>query len=294
MAEWLSWLVEPLSYGFIVRGLIAGLLASVAGAALSAFVVWRGMAFAGDAIAHSILPGIVVAYLFGFSLFFGAVGAAIVAVIGIGLISRNGALREDTAIGVMFSGLFALGILLLSKIASYQDLNHILFGNILGVSRSDLVMMTAVVALVFGFVILFYKELLVTSFDPAHSVAIGLSPELMRYGLLGAIALTTVVGAQTVGVVLIVALLVTPAAAASLLSRRLGRVVALSVAFSVTATIAGFYASYYLDFASGPSIVLSLTIIFVISWIVSRIGRRRSRRGARHPAVPTQMTSSAE
>ena len=294
MAEWLSWLGEPLSYGFIVRGLIAGLLASVAGATLSAFVVWRGMAFAGDAIAHSILPGIVVAYLFGFSLFFGAVGAAIVAVIGIGLISRNGALREDTAIGVMFSGLFALGILLLSKIAGYQDLNHILFGNILGVSRSDLVMMTAVGALVFGFVILFYKELLVTSFDPAHSVAIGLSPELMRYGLLGAIALTTVVGAQTVGVVLIVALLVTPAAAASLLSRRLGRVVALSVAFSVTATIAGFYTSYYLDFASGPSIVLSLTIIFVISWIVSRVGRFGSRRGARHPAAPSQMTSPAE
>jgi len=277
MAEWLTWLSEPLSYGFIVRGLGAGVLASVAGATLSAFVVWRGMAFAGDAIAHSILPGIVVAYLFGFSLFIGAVGAAIVAVVGIGLISRNGVLREDTAIGVMFAGFFALGILLLSKIASYQDLNHVLFGNILGVSRGDLAMMSVVVFLVFGFVVLFYKELLVTSFDPAHSVAIGLSPEVMRYGLLGAIALTTVVGAQTVGVVMIVALLVTPAAAASLLSRRLGRIVALSVAFSVTATVAGFYASYYLDFASGPSIVLALTFIFVISWVVSRLSQFRSR-----------------
>jgi len=301
MAEWLSWLTEPLSYGFIVRGLIAGALASVAGAMLSAFVVWRGMAFAGDAIAHSILPGIVVAYLLGFSLFVGAVGAAIVAVIGIGLISRKGALREDTAIGVMFAGLFALGILLLSRIASYQDLNHILFGNILGVSRSDLGMMTVVVVLVLGVVALFYKELLVTSFDPAHSEAIGLSPELVRYGLLGAIALTTVVGAQTVGVVLIVALLVTPAAAASLVSRRLGRIMALSVVFSVVATGAGFYVSYYLDFASGPSIVLALTTIFVISWVVSRVGRFGSRRGARRsgaagsmPGEPPQTISPAE
>ncbi len=278
MAEWLSRLIEPLSYGFIARGLIAGVLASVAGATLSAFVVWRGMAFAGDAIAHSTLPGIVVAYLLGFSLFVGAVGAAIVTVVGIGLISRKGALREDTAIGVMFAGSFALGILLLSRIAGYQDLNHILFGNILGVSRSDLVMMTAVVILVLGFVFLFYKELLATSFDPAHSQAIGLSPEVMRYGLLGAIAVTTVVGAQTVGVVLIVALLVTPAAAASLVSRRLTRIVALSVAFSVISTVTGFYASYYLDFASGPSIVLALTVIFVISWVVSRVGRFGSMR----------------
>ena len=273
MAEWLNWLAEPLSYGFVVRGLVAGVLASLAGATLSAFVAWRGMAFAGDAIAHSILPGIVVAYLFGFSLFVGAIGAAIVAAVAVGLISRNGILREDTAIGVMFAGFFALGILLLSKIASYQDLNHILFGNILGVSSSDLVLMTLVVVLVLGFVVLFYKELLVTSFDPAHSVAIGLSPELMRYALLGAIALTTVVGAQTVGVVLIVALLVTPAAAASLLSKRIGTIIALSVVFSVSATGAGFYASYYLDLASGPSIVLALTLIFVLSWAISRVSR---------------------
>jgi manganese/iron transport system permease protein len=275
MAEWLIWFAEPLSYGFIVRGLIAGVLASLAGATLSVFVVWRGMAFAGDAIAHSILPGIVVAYLFGFSLFVGAIGAAAVAVVAIGVISRNGVLREDTAIGVMFAGFFALGVLLLSRLASYQDLNHILFGNILGVSTSDLLMMSAVVVLVLGFVAFLYKELLVTSFDPAHSVAIGLSPELMRYGLLGAIALTTVVGSQAVGVVLIVALLVTPAAAASLLSKRIGTTITLSVVFSVSATLAGFYASYYLDLASGPSIVLALTLIFVLSWIVSKVARLR-------------------
>lgn len=277
MAEWMSAIIEPLSYGFIVRGLLAGVLASAAGATLSAFVVWRGMAFAGDAIAHSILPGIVVAYLLGFSLFLGAVGAAVGAVIGIGLISRHGGLREDSAIGVMFAGLFALGILLMSRVATSQDLNHILFGNILGVSPADLYLMIVVVILAVGFVVLFYKELLVTSFDPAHSVAIGLSPGIIRYGLLGAIALTTVVGAQVVGVVLIVALLVTPAAAASLVSRRLSLIMGLSVAFSLFSTIAGFYASYYLDVASGPSIVLALSVIFIVCWAASAMVKRTHR-----------------
>ncbi|MFW5783580.1 MAG: metal ABC transporter permease, partial [Spirochaetota bacterium] len=238
---------------------------------LSAFVVWRGMAFAGDAMAHSILPGIVLAYLLGISLIWGAIAAAALAVVGIGLISRSGALREDTAIGVMFAGLFALGILLLSSVASYQDLSHVLFGNILGVGGSDLTAMAVVVAVVIGSVALFSKELLVTSFDPAHAVAIGLSPNAIRYGLLGAVALTTVVAAQTVGVVLVLALLITPAAAASLVSRRMRTIVTLSLAFSVTATVVGFYGSYYLDLPSGPAIVLVLTILFLGSWGVSRV-----------------------
>lgn len=272
-----DWLIEPLSYGFVLRGLLAGILASAACASLSAFVVWRGMAFAGDAMAHSILPGIVLAYVLGFSLILGAMLAAVVAVVGIGLISRHGTLREDTAIGVMFAGLFALGILLLSKIATFQDLSHVLFGNILGVGSADLAMMIAVVVIVVGAVGFFYKELLVTSFDPAHSVAIGLSPEIIRYGLLGAVALTTVVAVQTVGVVLVLALLVTPAAAASLVSRRLSTIVTLSVVFAIAATLVGFYSSYYLDLSSGPAIVLALTLVFVITWIGSHLRLRRAR-----------------
>lgn len=271
-----DWLIEPLGYAFVVRGVIAGVLASASCATLSAFVVWRGMAFAGSAIAHSILPGIVVAYVVGFSLFLGAMGAALVAVVGIGLISRHGRLREDTAIGVMFAGLFALGILLLSRIATYQDLSGVLFGNILGVTGSDLVGMFVVVLVVIGLVALFYKELLVTSFDASHAVAIGLSPELIRYGLLAALALTTVVAAQTVGVVLVLALLVTPAASASMLSRRLGLIVGLSIGFAVVATLAGFYASYYLDLASGPSIVIALTLVFLLSWGASHLTPTRA------------------
>jgi ABC-type Mn2+/Zn2+ transport system permease subunit len=271
----LEWLIEPLTFSFVVRGLIAGLLAGVACATLSAFVVWRGMAFVGDALAHSILPGIVVAYALGISLFFGALGAAVLAVAGIGLFSRRGELREDTAIGVIFAGFFALGIFLLSRIVSYQDLGHILFGNILGVATGDLLAMAVVVVLVLVGVAVAFKELLVTSFDPSHAVAIGLSPELLRYGLLLLLALTTVVAIQTVGVVLVMALLVTPAAAASMLSRSMGRIMGLAVFFSVFATLVGFYTSYYWNVASGSAIVLTLTAMFLISWVVGTLTRRR-------------------
>ncbi len=280
-----EWLIEPLAYGFVVRGLVAGVLAALSCATLSAFVVWRGMAFAGDALAHSILPGVVVAYVTGISLILGALGAAAVAVVGIGLISQRGKLREDTAIGVMFAGLFAFGILLLSKVATFQDLSHVLFGNILGVSPEDMRAMLMVVAVVLLFVVFFFKELLVTSFDPTHSVAIGLSPLVMRYALLAALALTTVVAVQTVGVVLVLALLVTPAAAASLISRRLKRIVWIAIANAVGSTIVGFYASFYLDLASGPAIVMALTLVFIVSWLVAQLTgkstllrRRRSTR----------------
>ncbi len=269
--------LEPLAYGFVLRGLAAGLLAAVACAILSAFVVWRGMAFVGDALAHSILPGIVVAYALGFSLFFGALGAGTLAVLGIGLLSGRQALKEDTAIGVIFAGFFSLGILLLSRMATYQDLSHILFGNILGVVPGDLRIMTVVVAVVLLGVAASYKELVVASFDPAHSVAIGLSPEVIRYLLLFLLALTTVVAIQTVGVVLVLALLVTPGAAASMVSKRLHVIIPLSTLFATLATVVGFYLSYYWNVASGPAIVLTLTLFFGFSFVLGRL-RARGRR----------------
>ncbi len=259
-------LLEPLSYGFVLRGLAGGLLAALACALLSAFVVWRGMAFVGDALAHAILPGVVVAYVLGIGLFFGALAAAAIAVVGIGLISGRQRLKEDTAIGVVFSGFFALGVLLMSRITTYQDLGHILFGNILGVGSSDLILMSGVVALTVIVLALSYKEILVASFDPAHSVAIGLSPTAIRYLLLFLLAMTTVVAIQTVGVILVLSLLVTPAAAASMVSKRLRTIMALSLVMSLAATVIGFYLSYYGDVASGPVIVLTLTLFFVLAF----------------------------
>ena len=266
-----EWLTEPLSYSFAVRGLVASILAALACATLSAFVVWRGMAFIGDAISHSILPGIVIAFVLGISYAIGALFAAIVAAVGIGVLTRKRAIREDTAIGVIFTGLFALGILLLSRIASFRDLTHILFGNLLGVTPSDLLVLLVIFAIVVVTIVLFYKELLVTSFDPAHATAIGLSPEIVRYGLLVLIACTVVAGIQSVGVVLVLALLVTPAAVASLLAKRLVVVICMSAIVAVAASIVGFYASYYLDLASGASIVLVLSAAFIVIYTSQRI-----------------------
>ena len=267
----IEWLLEPLQYSFVLRGLAAGILAGTACALLSAFIVWRGMAFVGDAIAHAILPGIVLAYLTGISMFIGALIAAVLNAIGIGYLSRRGELKEDTAIGVIYTGFFAFGILLLSKITSFQDLSHILFGNILGVATTDLWLMLFVLAIVFFVVIYFYKELLVTSFDPSHSVAIGLSPEVVRYGLLLLVALTVVAAIQSVGVIMVLALLVTPAASASQLARRLPVIMILSVVFSILSAFVGFYASYYANVASGAAIVLTLTLFFIITFIIGRI-----------------------
>lgn len=269
-----EWLTEPLEYSFAVRGLLAGLFAAISCAGLSAFVVWRGMAFIGDAVAHSILPGVAIAFVLGFSFFFGALLAAFVTALGIGLLTRKQAMREDTAIGVIFTGLFALGIILISSITSYKDLSHVLLGNILGVSSND-VLILIIIAGVVGFAVLFfYKELLVTSFDPGHAKVIGLSPEIIRYGLLFLIALTVVSGIQTVGVVLVLALLVTPAATASLLAKRLKVIILISEAVAIVSAVAGFYVSYYLNLASGASIVLVLSLIFAAVYVVKGIRNR--------------------
>lgn len=263
----ISWLTEPFALSFMQRGLLAGILVGISCAVLGAYVVWRGMAFIGDALAHTILPGIVVAFLNGWSFFLGALGAGILTALGIGWLTRQGEVEEDTAIGIVFSGAFALGILLLSMANSYRDLTHILFGNILGVSREDLWIIAVVTAIVLLAVLLFYKELLVTSFDPGHAAVIGLSPDRVRYGLLVLLAFAIVTGIQTVGVVLISALLVTPAAAASLLTHRLPLIMLIGSIISSVATVTGMLASYYADVSSGATIVLVCTAVFVIAFL---------------------------
>lgn len=260
-------ILTPLEHGFFVRGLTAGIITAITCGALSGFVVWRGMSFIGDALAHAILPGIVIASLLGVNLLAGALAAAIVAVLAIGAITQRKGMKEDTAIGVIFTGAFSIGILLLSKFGSYQDLTHILFGNILGVFTVDLLIIGSVGLVVVAAILLFYKEFLVTSFDTTHAIAIGLSPLVMHYLLLLLIAVTTVITAQTVGVILVLALLVTPAAAASLLVKTLPRIILLSIGISILSVITGFYISWYFDFSSGAVIVVVLTALFSIVYI---------------------------
>lgn len=267
-------LIEPLQFTFMQTGLLATVLVGVACAVLGVYVVLRSMAFIGDALAHTILPGLVAAYLFGLNLLVGAVVAGVATALGIGWISRRGALREDTAIGVVFTGMFALGILLMSTTDSFRDFSHMLFGNVLGIAPGDLVLISVLTLLVLGFLFLFHKELELTSFDPTHAKAMGLGADRVRYGLLILLSLTVVAGIQAVGVVLISALLITPAAAASLVTNSLPRMMAISATIAVFAGVAGLYTSYFFDVASGAAIVLACTACFVVASVVRAAQRK--------------------
>jgi ABC-type Mn2+/Zn2+ transport system permease subunit len=267
----IDWIIEPLQYNFFLKGLLAGLMVASACGVLSGFIVWRGMAFIGDALAHAILPGIVIAIMLGGPILIGALAASIISVFAIGTLTNHRGFKEDTAIGVIFAGAFALGILLMNRIASFKDLSHILFGNILGVSTFDLYLIITVSLIVILMVVLFYKELLVTSFDSTHALAIGLSPSLIHYGFLILVASTTVIATQTVGVVMVLALLVTPAATSSLLVKELPKIITLSVLFSTISIIIGFYSSYYFNAPSGATIVIVLTIFFLIAFCFTKI-----------------------
>jgi manganese/iron transport system permease protein len=259
----LDWLVEPLSYGFMWRGLLAAIMVGTICAILGSYVILQGMAFFGDALAHTILPGVVIAYLVGWPLAVGALIFGVLSAIGIGALSHRGELREDTAIGVIFAGSFALGVAMLSTVRSYAvDLAHILFGDVLGVSLTDLWVTAALGAVVLLVVFAFYKEFLVMAFDPTLAVVLRLPTKILRYLLLILIAVTIVISLQTVGMALMLAMLVTPAAAAQLLTRRLPSMMATAALIGALSNVTGLYISYYINIASGPAMVLVATAVF--------------------------------
>ncbi len=267
-----DWLLSPLQYAFMVRGLLAAVIVGAVCATLGAYVVLRGMAFFGDALAHAILPGVAVGYLAGGGaqgpILWGALIAGIGTALGIGAISRRGQIREDTAIGVIFVGMFALGVALISTARSFSvDLAHFLFGNVLGVSVPDLLLTAGLGGLVVLLVIAFYKEFLVISFDPILATILRLPAQFFRYLLLVMIAVTIVIALQTVGAALTVAMLITPAATASLLTRRLPTMMLLGAGIGAFSGIAGLYTSYYLNVASGPAIVLVCTVLFTAAFL---------------------------
>jgi manganese/iron transport system permease protein len=273
----INFLLEPLQYAFMLRGLTAAVLVGVVCAVVGTFVVLRGMAFFGDALAHAILPGVAVAYLAGGShgpLFWGALGAAVLTALGIGTVTRGSRLREDTAIGVVFAGAFALGIALISSIRSYTvDLAHILFGNILAVTTGDLLLIAGFGAAVLLIIAAFFKEFVIVSFDPVHAATLRLPIEPLRYLLLILVAVTVVVSLQTVGAGLMTAMLITPAATGFLLARRLPAMLGIAVAVGVFSGLAGLYLSYYVAVASGAAIVLVSTACFAAAWLVTRLRR---------------------
>ena len=254
--------------------LLASVLVGVSCAGLGAYVVLRRMAFIGDALAHTVLPGLVIAYLNNWNLTLGAMIAGGLTALGIGWLSQRDAVREDAAIGILFTGMFALGVMLMSTARSFRDLSQILFGNILGVTAGDVALIAAVALLILGVLALFHKELELTSFDPVYAESIGLRPDVVRYGLLFLLAFTIVMAIQAVGVLLTSALLVTPAAAAGLMTNRLPRMMLIAALISAFSALVGLYASYYLKVSSGGAIVLTCTLCFGIAWLTQLRHRR--------------------
>jgi manganese/iron transport system permease protein len=277
-------ITEPLQYAFMRRALIEVIIMGIATGAIGSYVVLRGLSFIGDALAHAIFPGVVIAFLIGQSIFVGALIMGIATSISIGVVASNRRVKEDSAIGVLFAGTFALGVVLISSTRNFaRDLTSFLFGNVLGVTTTDIWLSAIAGAIVLLLIVLLYKELLVTSFDRVAAQAMGLPVFWLDLLLLVMISLTIVVSLRAVGNILVVAMLITPAAAARLLTDRMPLMIMLAASIGAASGALGLYISYYYDIAAGGTIVLVATAIFGVAWlfvpdhgvVTSRLLRRR-------------------
>lgn len=257
-------------YQYLQNAMMAGILVGIICGVIGCFIILRGMALMGDAISHAVLPGVVIAYMLGFSFFIGAVVTGLLTALGIGYVSQNSKLKDDTAIGILFTAAFALGVVLITQIrGSGVDLWHILFGNVLAVSSSDLWMIISIGSLVLLCIALFYKQLLLSTFDPIMAKSIGLPTKLIHYLLMLLLSLVTVASLKTVGIILVVAMLITPGATAYLLTDRMPTMILLSSIFGVFSSVVGVYFSFIYDVATGASIVLVASTLFALSFFFS-------------------------
>lgn len=276
---------EPLQYDFMVRALLVTVIAASVCALLSCWLVLVGWSLMGDAVAHSVLPGVVLAYVVGAPFAIGALAFGVLAVVLIGAIRGTSRVKEDAAIGIVFTTLFALGIVLISVTPSQIDLQHIVFGNVLGVSQGEFVQVAVLAAIAVVVLILKRRDLTLYAFDAGHTRAIGLSPRLLGSVLLGLLAVTSVAALQVVGVVLVVALLIIPGTTAYLLTDRFSRMLILAPVISSLCSVVGIYLSYWLDVSSGGMVVLVQGIMFACVYVASPrhglMSKLRARRAAR-------------
>ena len=278
----IGFLADPLAYGFMQRGLVAAILIGIVCAVMGTFVVLKGLAFIGDAVSHAAFPGLVIAFMLGLPLYLGGAVASVGTALAIGFVSRRGRLRFDTTVGVLFAGTFALGILLFSTIKNYvADLLGYLLGNVLGIGIGDLVQVAVLGAVVLVIVIAIRKELLFATFDPLGAAASGLPVGALEYLLLALLGVTIVVSIQAVGIVMVVAMLVTPAATAQLLVVRFERLMVLAAVLATIAAVSGLYLSFYANLASGASIVLIETLFFLLALLFGPRSGLLSGRAAR-------------
>lgn len=256
-------------YRFLQHALFTSVMVGIFSGVIGSFIVLRGMALMGDAISHAVLPGVAISYAMGWNLFYGAVVTGLMTALGIGYVQQNSRIKSDSAIGIVFSAAFALGVILIAKAQSATNLNNILFGNVLTVKASDMWTTLGVGTFVLLCVYLFYKELLISSFDPMMAEAYGLKVRLIHYLLMTLLTLVTIASLQTVGVVLVVAMLVTPASTAYLLTDRLSTMLLLSALFGVVSAVLGLYFSFVYNLTSGAVIVLVAAALFVLALVLS-------------------------
>ncbi|SJN34446.1 Manganese ABC transporter, inner membrane permease protein SitD [Microbacterium esteraromaticum] len=283
-------ILEPLQYDFMIRALVTTVMAAIICALLSCWLVLVGWSLMGDAVSHAVLPGVVIAYIVGAPFAIGALIFGFLAVALIGAIRETSRVKEDAAIGIVFTTLFAIGLVLISVTPSHTDLNHIIFGNILGVSTADLVQIGILAALAFVILIIKRRDLTLYAFDPTHAHAIGLNPRFLSALLLGLLALTAVVALQVVGVILVVAMLIIPGATAYLLTDRFSRMLIIAPVMSVASSVFGIYLSYWIDASSGGLVVVVQGAVFALVYLFSPshglLGKRRTaRRAARTPVA---------
>jgi len=279
-------LLEPFQFPFMVDAMIAGVAVGAVCAVLSCYLVLKGWSLMGDAISHAVLPGIVLAYAAGVPLALGAFGSGLACAVLTGYVKANSRVKEDTAMGVVFTGLFALGLVIFTKVKTDLHLDHILFGNILGLEDGDLRDTLIMGAVTLGAVMIWRKDLLLFCFDPAQARTVGLRTGMLNYGLLALLALTIVVSLKAVGIILVVAMLVTPGCIGYLMTDRFGRMMAIAVASAVGSSFAGVYASFFVNASTGACIVLVQAALFVAALVwAPKHGLRAMRRARLAEAV---------
>jgi manganese/iron transport system permease protein len=271
----LDTLLAPFQFEFMVNALVISVLVAIPTALLSCFLVLKGWSLMGDAISHAVFPGVVIAYIVGFPYAVGAFAAGMVCALATGFLKDNSRIKQDTVMGVVFSGMFGLGLVLYVNIQSDVHLDHILFGDMLGIGMRDIVETALVAALTAGVIVLKWRDLLMHAFDPAQARAVGLRVNLLHYGLLCLISLTIVGALKAVGIIIAIAMLITPGAIAFLLTRRFSAMLTLSVSIAVAASFLGIYLSFFLDSAPAPTIVLLLAATFIAAFLIVSVRSAR-------------------